>query len=243
MALTLGAIVSTIYPALLYTALERTSVINIVLLSRFNGIVFVGLAYLFYRTMVRKADVVGYGIIAVGVATLVVINNGGLNLSTGELLVLAATVFFALTVLISKTILRDCSIEAYVFFRNAVSALIFFVLAVYFFGFHHFMDAFAGELWILMVIYAGFAVVAAQLFWLKATRVLPVKTVANSQLLNPGFSILFAYLLLHEVPSALEWTVMGVILVGMLIPKLGVWERGRQEVRPVALGAGLVGMH
>jgi len=243
MALLLGAVLSTVYPALMFTALERTSVINIVLLSRFNGIVYVAFGYLFFRTVVKKADVIGYSIIGAGVAVLVSINNGGLALSTGELLVLIATVFFALTEFTSKAVLRECSIHAYVFFRNAVSSVIFFAIALHLFGFHHFMDAFTGELWGLMVVYAGVAVVGAQLLWLNATRALPVRTVAGSQLLNPVFSILFAYLLLGEIPSPLQWLVMVIIAAGMLVPRLPVWEQTMRESGPSMVGAGLVGTH
>jgi drug/metabolite transporter (DMT)-like permease len=243
-ALWLGAIVSAIYPALLFTALERTSVINVVLLSRFNGIVFVALSYVFTHVVIRRAEALGYGVMAAGVILLVVVNNGGLRISTGELLVLGSTVFFALTEFISSEVLKACSIQAYVFFRNLVSSAIFFTTAVYLFGFEHFADAFAGDLWLLMMAYAAVAVVAAQLAWLNAAPVLPAQTVANSQLLNPGFSLLFAYLLLHEVPTALEGTVMGVILVGMLIPRAVDWIHARQDATPRwVFGAGLVGTH
>lgn len=243
-ALWLGALVSAVYPALLFTALERTSVINVVLLSRFNGIVFVVLSWVFAHAMVRRAEAVGYGIMAVGVVILVVVNNGGVRITTGQLLVLASTVFFALTEFISKAVLRECSIQAYVFFRNLASAVIFFSTAVYLFGFEHFGEAFAGDLWLLMVAYAAVAVVAAQLAWLHAAPVLPTQTVANSQLVNPGFSLLFAYLLLNEVPTLLEWTVMGVILVGMLVPRLVDWIHVRQETgHRWVFGAGLVGTH
>ena len=218
--------------------------INIVLLSRFNGIVLVALSFLFFRTVIRTSEVVGYVVMAVGVTALVILNNGGFTIMTGELLVLASTVFFALTEFISKRVLRECSVEAYIFSRNLVSAVIFFVVAVYFFGFEHFADAFQGELWVLMLVYAGVAVVGAQLLWLKATPVLLTQVVANSQLLNPGVSIFFAYLLLNEVPTASEWLVMAVVVVGMLIPKVTDWERGRHDMRSRwTFGAGLVGTH
>lgn len=216
--LLLGALLSTIYPALLFTGLERTSVINVVLLSRFNGIVFVVLAFLFLRTMITRWEVVGYTVMAVGVTVLIVVNNRGMRIQTGELFVILSTVFFALTEIVSKSVLRECSIRTYVFFRNTVSAVIFFALGLYLFGFEHFSDAFGRELWILMVVYSGVAVVAAQVLWLSGSRVLPAQWAANFQLLNPAFSILFAYLLLSEVPGPLEWLVIGIILVGMLIP-------------------------
>jgi drug/metabolite transporter (DMT)-like permease len=187
--------------------------------------------------------VLGYGVIACGVTALVVLNNGGLRISLGESLVLLATLFFALTEFISKRVLEECSIESYVFFRNLVSALIFFTIAVYLFGFEHFAEAFTGELWSLMVVYAGLVVVAAQLFWLKATRVLPVRTIANAQLLNPAFSIFFAFVLLGEAPTRVEWVAVAVIVVGTMIPRSGYWKRERHRGRSVGLGISLVGTH
>jgi drug/metabolite transporter (DMT)-like permease len=240
--LLVAAVVSAAYPAFLFNALERTSVINVVLLSRFNGIVFVAFAFFFVHATVRKSEAVGYAVMAAGVLLLLVVNNGGASLSTGEALVLISTVFFALTEFISKSVLRQCSVQTYVFFRNLVSAVIFFVVGSFLFGIWHFADAFVGELWILMIVYAGVAVVAAQLFWLRATPVLPAQTIANGQLLNPAFSLLFAYLLLSEVPTLAQWSVMGVILVGMLIPKLVDWEQSHRKPGP-AFGAGLAGTH
>ena len=240
-ALVAASVVSTIYPAFVFVALERTSVINVVLLSRFNGIVFVALAYVLFGVRVKRAEIVGYAFIGAAVLGLVALGNGQMGIRNGDALVLVATVFFALMEFLSKRILRDCSIETYVFFRNLVSALIFFCVAVYLFGIGHFGEAFSGELWILMIVYALFAVVLAQLSWLKATRVLPIDTVANAQLVNPAFSIAFAYLLLNETPSSAEWLVLAIIVVATSIPKLDVWgSRGRDVM---TLGPGLAGTH
>ena len=217
--LVIGALVSVIYPALLFTGLERTTVINVVLLSRFNGILFVALAWVFLKTVVRRSEVVGYGVMAAGVAALVIINNQGVRISSGELFILGASVFFALTEIVSKFVLRDCSIQTYVFFRNFVSSIVFFAIGLYIFGPEHFADAFTGELWVLMVVYAGVAVVAAQVLWMTGVRSLSVQSVANLNLLNPAFTIVFAWLLLSEVPGATDWLVISIIVLGMLIPR------------------------
>lgn len=237
-----SAMISTIYPALIFTALEHTTVVNIVILSRLNGIVFVALAYVLFRATIRPSEAVGYAIIAVGVVILVLAETGDAGLGRGEVLVLISTVFFALTEVVSKKVLAECSIELYVFFRNLVSAIIFFVTAVYLYGFEHFADAFSGELWILMLAYAGVAVVAAQFLWLRATRVLPVRVVANSQLLNPVFSILFAFLLLGEAPSFRQWYVMGIVFVGMMVPFVAAHLHG-SAARNLHYSAGMVGTH
>lgn len=240
-SLVLAALVSTIYPALLFTALENTSVINIVLLSRFNGIVYVALGFLLLKEAIRPSEVLGYTIMAIGVAVMVVANNAGLQIRKGDLYVLLAAIFFALTEIVSRKTLPSVSVHTYVFFRNLVSAVVFFAVAILLYGPHHFMDAFTGELWILMAVYAAFAIVAAQLLWLNAVKVLPVKSVANVQLLNPAFSIAFAFIILGEVPMPMHWLVIGIIVAGMLLPR--AWHRHKhlRGAFPLNIDMGLVG--
>ena len=230
-----AAVFSTIYPALLFTALQRTSVINIVLVSRFNGIVYVALAFVLLRTMVDRSELLGYAIMAVGVVILLATNASG-GIRSGDVYVLIATVFFALTEVVSKKILPHCSIASYVFVRNFVSSLIFFILGVVLFGAEHFGHAFAGDLWILMLFYSGVAIVAAQLLWLRAVRVLPVQTIANTQLLNPLFSLMFAFLLLGETPSAGQGLAIGVVALGMAVQFVG----HRRSARMMQMDTGLV---
>lgn len=239
--LALGAIVSTIHPALLYTALERTSVINIVLLSRFNGIVYVVIAAFFLRATVTRSEVLGYVIMGAGVVTLLFVNNAGLRITLGDGLVLLATVFFAISEIVSKRVLAKATIQTYVFFRNLVSALIFFVIGLYVFGFEHFAEAFSGDLWLLMVLYASISIVVAQAAWLRAIRVLPVRAVANSQLLNPIFSLLFAFLLLGEVPTGSQSFVIVLVLVGMVIPRIKHRNAPMQNASAMSIDTSLVG--
>ncbi len=237
----LAAVLSTIYPALLFTALEATTVTNVVLLSRFNGIVYVLLGLLFFRDIVRLPEVLGYGIIGLAVGVLVVMNNAGSDIQRGDVLVLLATVFFALTEVVSRKILPRVSIQTYVFFRNFVSSILFFVFALIVFGPMHFMDAFTGDLWILMVIYSVFAIVAAQILWLRAIKTVSTKVVANSQMLNPVFSIFFAFVLLGEVPMSMQWVIMVVIAVGMLLPRLWPGARKPKAMLPFNIDTSLVG--
>jgi drug/metabolite transporter (DMT)-like permease len=239
--LILAALVSTIYPALLFTALENTTVTNVVILSRFNGIVYVALSFLFFRDLLRVPEIVGYAVIGIGVAVLVLTNDSGSSIQKGDVLVLLATLFFALTEVISRKVLPSVSIQTYVFFRNFVSSIIFFVTALVLFGPEHFMDVVMGDLWILMVVYSVFAIVVAQILWLRATPSVPVRAVANTQMLNPVFSIFFAFVLLGEVPMSMQWIVMVVIAAGMLLPRLWPGAKTTPELRPLDIDTSLVG--
>lgn len=236
--LLLAAAISAIYPALLFTALERTTVTNVVLLSRLNGVVYVLVAFLVFRDRIRLPDAIGYLIIAAGVGVLIFADGRGLG--DGDLLVLLATPLFAVTEIVSRKALPHVSVSTYVFFRNFVSAVIFFIFGLWLFGPMHFMDAFGGGVWALMALYALFAIVLAQGLWLNAIPVLPAKAVANTQLLNPAFSIAFALVLLGEVPALMQWTVIAIVAFGVLLPR--VWRRPlASQPLPPNLGIGLVG--
>ena len=127
----------------------------------------------------------------------------------------------ALAAVISRVMLRTCSVQTFVFLRNFVSAVVFFWIAVYFYGFGHFADAFSGGLWIAMTVYALVIVVIGQIAWYKALAGLPSSIVAQWSMLFPFFAIFFAYLLLGEVPKTIQWIAGGIIVVGMLVGRWG----------------------
>jgi drug/metabolite transporter (DMT)-like permease len=239
--LLISATLSAIYPSLLFIALEYTSVINLVLISRFNGIVYVILAFLFIGNRIKLLDAVGYSLIAIAVLVLLIIQNKGFYFGKGDLLILSAALFFALTEIVSKKVIPECSIGAYVFFRNFFSSILFFIFVIYLFGLSHFMEAFEGELWVLMLVYAGIAIVLAQIFWLTAIKSVPIHYVANIKLFDPVFTLTFAYFLLNEVPNTSEWIVMGIIFVGILMPKLGRKKQDVDIMQTTSIDRGLVG--
>jgi len=239
--LTLAAILTTIYPSLIFLALERTTVINIVLLSRFNGIVYIILAFLILGLRLHWSEILGYTIMAIAVIVLVLSNSNGYHISTGDILILSATVFFSLTEIVSKKLLPICSIPLYIFIRNFVSSILFFIIATYLFSIRHFAQLLFPDIWVLMVIYAVFAIVLAQLLWLSSIKTVPIPIVANIKLFDPVFSLGFAYLLLSEIPSLEEWIVIAVIIIGIAIPKFFMRKMKPEMVQTVSLDTSFVG--
>lgn len=207
-------------PWLLFTALQTTMVTSLVLLSRLEPVLYTLFALLVFKATVSKGQWVGYGIIVTGVLVLVLFENN-FQLMRGHVLILVATVLQALAAVISRIVLRTCSVQAFVFLRNFVSAVVFFWIAVYLYGFGHFADAFAGDLWIAMTVYALVIVVIGQIAWYKALAGLRSTTVAQWSMLFPFFAIFFAFVLLGEIPKTPQWIAGGIILVGMLVCRWG----------------------
>ncbi|WP_367606134.1 DMT family transporter [Legionella sp. W05-934-2] len=235
-------ITSTIYPALQFTALEHTSVINFVLISRFNGILYIILATFALGISISRNEVIGYTIIGITVISLLIYTNKGLHFAKGDWLLLCSALFFAVNDILVNKISEKCSIPTYVFCRNFTSAIIFFIIANILIGPEHFADAFGRNFWLLMVVYAGFAIVLAQTLWKFSVNKVPATFIGNVSLLNPVFSLSFAYLLLKEVPSFSELIAIIVIALCIIIPKL-LQKKGEptKPMSPLSIDTSLAG--
>ena len=217
--LALNACFAVVIPATIFTALETTTVTNAILLGRLESIVFVLLAFLLGSASLGRYQLAGYVAILAGILTLVSVEGMG-NIQRGDVLVMVAAVLQALAAFAARAALEKVSLGLFVFTRNFCSAIVFFVLAVSFYGWGHFADAFAPGLWVAMTAYALLVVVGGQSAWYHGLLTLPSTTVSNLAMLSPAFGIGFAYLLLGETPGMAQIIGGVVILAGMGITRL-----------------------
>jgi drug/metabolite transporter (DMT)-like permease len=240
--LLLASCVAAIYPSLIFIGLEYTSVINIVIITRFTGILYIILTYFIYKSIVHKEETIGYAVIALAIIAMLIINNIGVSFNKGDIFVLIATVFGALSEILLEEILPTCSNHAYAFCHNFFSAIIFFIIVLIFFKPGHFADAFHGELWVLMVAYAGVSIVLAQLLFLFALRKSKPTTIGNLKISEEAFTLVFAYALLHEIPSVSQYILIAIIFLGILIPKFILRHRGKDMmIEADLMDSGLTG--
>ncbi len=226
-ALAANTILSVAVPSLLFTALEQTNVTNLVLLSRFEAVAFALLSFVTFGTRASRRQWLAYAAISAGIGTVLWL-QGRFTLLAGDGLVLLAAILLAVSSCVTRGMCGACSQPLLAFVRTGVSAVVFFWIAVGLFGFSHFGSAFSGELWGVMLLYAGLVVVIGQYAWFRAQSTLPERTLASGSLLMPVLGILFAHLLLGEVPTQAQWVGAGVILSGMLLGR-GAAEAGRPE--------------
>lgn len=225
--LCIASITQVTYVSLLFFILEKASVVEVVLLGQLKGIFYIILAYLFIHITVKGQELWGYAVIFLGI--LILILNSGISTSKTTWLMLIGIFFSKLTDIIDKKLLEECSEGVILVVENIIGAMIFYSILSYYYGPQHFADAFTGELWILMVIYAGIAVVISDILWLKATKRATPQMIANSILLDPFFTISMAFLFLGEIPTRLETVVFGIIILGLAITKI------KGQPRPVNL--------
>ncbi|MFT5619160.1 MAG: drug/metabolite transporter (DMT)-like permease [Arenicella sp.] len=214
-----GVLIAGLYPALIYTALESTSVTNIVMLSRFESILYSLLAWWIFRTVLSRNEIIGLSIIGVGVLTIVYVKEMYM-FRDGDYIVLIAAAVEAIGIVMSKKILKFCSLRTFLFARNFFSAIGFFIIALKLFGLHHFQDAFQTELLALISVYALVVIVLGQYMWYKGIKSASSETVSSLTMLTPFLTLFFAFILLHETPDIYESCAIGLILIGMIITRI-----------------------
>ena len=231
--LALNTIFAVAIPAMMFQALETTTVTNLVLLGRCESVAYALIAFLLLRSPITKAQLIGYAVIVAGILALVLV-QGMYMLARGDLLILGAALVQGLAASTGKKFLSESNSRVFVLVRNFGSAVIFFVIAIYFFGPGHFADAFAADFVLVMIIYALVIVMIGQLAWYRALGVFEPKIVANWSNLMPAMGILFACLLLDERPALAQWIGGLIIGVGIYVSTRGRPKPSREAVEQQA---------
>ena len=219
---------TVIAPIFLYTALETTTVTNLVLLTRIEAVVYSILGVLFFDDRISKMNWIGLVIIVVGTMILFLVQGGG-SLMTGDGLGVLAGILYAFGSSLGRTLLKYMGISAFIFSRNLIGAIVFFWLAIILYGTDHFADAFSANLWLVMTVYAALIVVLGQTTWFRAVATFPSGTISAWSTLTPVLGILFAFLLLHEIPETSQWIAAAIILSGLAISQIGPWSSAASQ--------------
>jgi len=224
-------------PIFLYMALETTTVTNLVLITRIDAVVYTALGFLIFRDSVSKMNWLGLSFILIGACVLVLWQGGGAPTRGDGLGILAGTLF-ALGSLLARLVLKSTDLSVFIFIRNLSGSVVFFCIALVLYGPHHFMDAFAPNLWVVMFVYAAVVVVLGDLSWFKALATVSSSMVASWSTMTPVLGIFFAFALLGEIPDLPQVIAAVVIVGGMGVAQI---KRRDSTVAPRLLEKALAG--
>ena len=220
LGLALNGCLATLLSTLIFIGLEFTMVTNAVLLGRLGPVIFALAGAALFGKVISRAEWIGFGFIIAGML-LIVLFTSNLAINIGDLFIIASAFVYAATSLIGKWMLAgDVPLRTVVFTRNAVSSVIFFLVANVLFGPGHFADAFSGRLWIVMAIYALIVIVLSQFLWYAALGRLDSRVIGRWSSISPLFGVLYAFLLNGERPTEVQLLSFVVIMVGIAITTL-----------------------
>ena len=217
---------NVIAPMLVISALEDGgNIVTVILLLQTSAVFFTFFSWLMFGETVTWRCVFGLGFIVIGLVALVAL-PGTESLGSTHYYTVAAAMCRALGSCTARKTLEDSEImPVFLVFRNLLGAIGFFILAIQMFGMGHFQDALQPELWPLMLVYGAVIVVLGQLTWFQAVSRLPTETISTWGTVTPGLAMAFAYMLLGEIPSSVQWLSLLVVVAGLLIAK----SRPRQQ--------------
>ncbi len=214
------AALSALLASLIYASLETTSVTNAILLARLGPVLFVVGSALLLGQLIDKAEWLGFGLIRVRVVATV-FTGSGFQVVTGDLLILASAVVYAVVTMVSKRLLPETGLPALVFARNFFGAIIFFLFAIVLYGPEHFMHAFYGPLWAIMTVYGLVIIVTAQFAWYKGISVLTPASVARWTVMTPVLAVGYALFINGERPTQTQLIALGFIMLGIIVSNIG----------------------
>jgi drug/metabolite transporter (DMT)-like permease len=239
LVLSVVAILSgALVPGLFFQALALTNVNNVILVGRLEPPLALALSIWLLRERVNLWEIVGAIAAFIGVTLTIVLQPpgtammkmAGFDLGIGEILATVGAVAAAIATVIGKKYLSHIPLGIFTVFRTALGTIVFFFLALWLYGSHHFMDAFSPFLWRWMFLYSAVIVVLGQSLWFKGLRASTISVASLVGSFTPIAGILAAYLILDEAPTQSQYLGGSLILVGILISQIGVLRQTRRRL-------------
>ena len=228
--LTIVAILSgALAPALIFTALDRTTIDSVILVSRIESVLALSLSVLILKAKTNTWDVAGAIATFSGVVLMILLQpRGAIVFSSGEILTIVAAIALAIASTISDMQLVNIPLGFFRIFRTLIGTLVFGTIVIALFGFEHFIDVFSPFLWEWMLIYSVVVVVGGQLCWVMGLK----KSTSIDVTLASAFStiagILFSYFILGQAPNMAQYIGGSFILIGIILGDVGVWIQNKQ---------------
>ncbi len=228
-SLTITSILSgAIAPGLIFTALEKTTVTNIVIIGRIEPIITLVLSVWLLGSRVNFFTVAGSLVSFFGVAVAAVLGSskqmiamGGFHFGLGEILVAIAAIIGSISIVMGKLQLQSIPLGIFTIYRNILGTIIFFIIANVLYGPNHFTEVLSPFLWQWMIIYAGIIVVIGQLCWLAGLKNATSTELNLASLVSPILAIIMAYLILGEAPTLAQYLGGIMLLIGLILSFIG----------------------
>ena len=226
-------------PALIFAALDLTSVNNVILLSRLEPPIALILAVCFLKERVNGWVAWGAAVSFAGVLVTVLLQTpvgpmmaaGGLRVGTGDLAAMAGAIAAAVATTISQTSLQRVPLGLFTVFRTAVGTVVFFVTAIVVFGPGHFEGVGTPLVWQWMLIYGAVIVVGGQLCWFAGLQQGTAGEISLANSIHPLAGIVAAFAILGAVPTVGQWVGGGTIAIGIVLTQVGVRLQQQDRVR------------
>jgi drug/metabolite transporter (DMT)-like permease len=220
-------------PGLIFQALSLTPVTNVLLLGRLEPPLTLALSIWLLRERLNRWEVLGSIVAFTGVVLTLVLQTdrshmtpvAGFQVGLGELMAVSGAICLSIATIVAKKHLTHVPLGIHNTVRTGLGTIVYFGLALWMYGFDHFMGVLSPFLWQWMLLYGTVIVVIGQSLWNIGFRTSSIATASLIGSFAPIVGILAAYLILGEVPTHAQYIGGVVILVGLFLGQLGIKAR------------------
>lgn len=223
-------------PALMFMAIERTSVNNIVLIETLEVPLVLLFAWLIYGLRSDLISIVGAVLALVGVVVTLQLQSPPVDSPAlegmmkgkkmmpragGEIYAVISVIIFVLGSVVSKKLLENVPLGVFSVFRNLVGSVVFIIVVMMLLGPSHFAELFHPKLWLWMLLYGGVIIVLGQICWFKGIAQCSPNQIAMATAFSPVAGVSFAFLILGDVPTVAQWVGGAIIMAGISVGSFG----------------------
>jgi drug/metabolite transporter (DMT)-like permease len=212
-----GAVIA---PTLFFSGLSNTSASDSSILINGEVLFSILLAIVFFNEKLIRREIVALVLVLVGIVILTTnmqFSNSFLELNIGNILIVGATLFWALDNNISKIISKTIHIPKIIVLKSLIGGLLLFILTMVIFGIEEFE---VDIIHIPYLVFAGSMGFGASLFFFlnSLKRIGTVKTMLLFST-SSIFGMIFATIFLNENITIYQIIAVAVILGGCYLVK------------------------
>ncbi len=219
----LAALSGAVAPALIFLALDKTTVTNVLLMGRIEPPLMLLLSAILFKETVGRWAIIGTALTVVGALLIFWLQYryDPMAFGVGEIQAALAAVALVAAALLGARFLRRVPLGVFIVIRTGVGTVVFFFVVIYLFDVDHFQDVFSPFLWQWMLVYGAVIVVAGQLSWFKGIATTSSSQVSLANSFTPVAGVLFAVLLIGERPNMAVLVGGAIIVLGIVVAQLG----------------------
>lgn len=200
---------------LIYTGTSKTSTVNTAILLQMEILFTFLIVGIFTHEKITAVKILGGFLILLGAIS--VLYNGVFRINWGDILIIAGTAFYPIGNMYAKKALHLVPPSVVLFLRSILGGgallLISFAFEHYNVSFlHYFRENLTFLLLNGLLIYC-----ITKLIWYEGLKRIDISKAVPLGMTHPAFSLLYAYIFFHEIPTAYQWLGFLIIFLGIFV--------------------------
>ncbi|MFH1671016.1 MAG: DMT family transporter [Patescibacteria group bacterium] len=199
--------------ALILIGAKFTSSVNVALLLQTEMLYTFIFATIILGERLFQWQLVGVAFVFLG--TVLVIFNGTFDLNTGDVIIIGACVFFPIGNMFAKKALAFISTDTLLFLRYLLGGSLLLVVSFLFEDFSNLEYGFDANTLAVFAVYVVLFLVMSKVLWYGGLKRLAMGKAVYIISASPAFSLLFAFILLREIPTWYQFAGFAFTVTGI----------------------------